>query len=101
MKSLAMMKRLTINAVKAKNLMKNNRNIIFFLIIAMISFLTGYHFGIGNQSLKYGDTGLPKNCRALITDNIEGYSIGTYSAEETIYSIARNCGPDGYIWNER
>lgn len=71
------------------------------IIAAVISYLAGYHFGIGNQVVSYGETGFPKNCRALITENISGFSSGTYSAEEALYSIDRNCGPNGLIWNER
>lgn len=71
------------------------------IVVAAIGYVVGYHFGIGNQSRRYGDTGLPKNCRALISDNLEGYALGGYTAEEALYSIDRNCGPNGYIWNER
>ena len=67
----------------------------------VVGFAIGYSQGIGNQSAEYGDTGLPKNCRALITDNISGFSQGDYTAEEALYSIDRNCGPNGLIWNER
>lgn len=79
--------------------MKNN--LLLFIVIAVISFFVGYHFGIGNQSSKYGDTGFPKNCRALISDNLSGFATGKYTAEEALYSIDRNCGPNGYIWDER
>jgi len=71
------------------------------LVGAIVGYMLGYHFGIGNQSLKYGDTGFPKNCRALISDNLSGFALGKYTAEEALYSIDRNCGPGGYIWNER
>ena len=71
------------------------------LVGALIGYMLGYHFGIGNQSSKYGDTGFPKNCRALISDNLRGYFYGTYTADEALNSIDRNCGPNGYIWNER
>ena len=67
----------------------------------LISYALGYHFGIGNQVVKYGDTGFPKNCRALIADNLSSFALGEYTAEEALYSIDRNCGPHGYIWNER
>lgn len=51
-----------------------------------------------NQSLTYGDTGLPKNCRAIIKANVESWRRGEYSAEEVLYSIDRNCGEYGYSW---
>lgn len=74
---------------------------VLVVIAAVIGYLAGYHFGIGNQVTRYGDTGLPKNCRALITENLSGFSNQTYTAEEALYSIDRNCGPNGLIWNER
>jgi hypothetical protein len=74
---------------------------LFYLLGLVTVFFLGYHFGIGNQTSKYGDTGYPKNCRALITENLKGYSYGTYTAEETLNSIERNCGASGLIWNER
>jgi len=67
----------------------------------LIGYFIGYHFGIGNQSAEYGDTGFPKNCRALISTNLLGVRVGTYTAEEALDSINRNCGPNGLIWNER
>ena len=71
------------------------------ILVATLSFFLGYHLGIGNQSLKYGKTGLPKNCRALITENLTGIANKKYSTEDALDSISRNCGPNGFIWNER
>ncbi len=65
------------------------------------SFLIGYVLGQGNQHEVYGDTGNPKNCRALIAKNIEGFDSEDYTAEEALYSIDRNCGRNGIIWLER
>ena len=81
--------------------MKKRNLIGIWLISILIGFMLGYHFGIGNQLSKYGETGYPKNCRALISDNLKGFSSGGYTAEEALYSIDRNCGSNGYIWNER
>ena len=72
-----------------------------FVIVAVIAYFIGYSSGIGNQSPKYGDSGFPKNCRALISDNLKGFANDEYTAEEALYSIERNCGPNGYIWDER
>ncbi len=77
------------------------KNILLVIALITISYIIGYNSGIGNQSLKYGETGLPKNCRALIAANLEGYKYGTYAADEALYSIERNCGPYGIIWDER
>ena len=79
--------------------MKNKIVIVIFAVL--VGYFFGYKFGIGNQSLQYGETGFPKNCRALIAENIKGFSFGVYSAEEALGSIDRNCGPAGLIWNER
>lgn len=51
-----------------------------------------------NQTLKYGNTGLPKNCRAIIKGNIDGWKNGEWTAEEALDSINRNCGEFGYSW---
>lgn len=75
--------------------------ILLFIIGCYIGYKVGYKNGIGNQFPTYGDTGLPKNCRALIQDNITNHKYGNYTAEEALYSIERNCGENGYIWNER
>ncbi|HNV23387.1 MAG TPA: hypothetical protein PKH98_00695 [Candidatus Omnitrophota bacterium] len=77
------------------------RFIILSIVIVSLSFFFGYHFGMGNQSFKYGKTGLPKNCRALIAENLKGFQLGGYTAEDALDSINRNCGPNGLIWNER
>lgn len=54
-----------------------------------------------NQRAEYGETtGLPKNCRAIVQANIDGYRAGTYTADEIISSLERNCGAHGYAWNE-
>lgn len=51
-----------------------------------------------NAKLEYGDTGAPKNCRAIIKENLDGYYLHVYSAEEALDSIGRNCGEYGYSW---
>jgi hypothetical protein len=77
------------------------QNWVRIMIIALMAYFLGYHLGIGNQVPKYGDSGLPKNCRALIADNSKGFEYRSYTAEEALYSIDRNCGPNGLIWKER
>ncbi|MDF2378728.1 MAG: hypothetical protein P1V18_00700 [Candidatus Gracilibacteria bacterium] len=51
-----------------------------------------------NTRLKYGSTGFPKNCRAIIKENIDNFHSGDFSAEDSIESIDRNCGEFGYSW---
>ncbi len=52
-----------------------------------------------NSKLLYGDTWYPKNCRAIIKVNIDGFRSWEYSVEEIIDSIDRNCGEFGYSWD--
>lgn len=54
--------------------------------------------GDPNAKLRYGDTGFPKNCRAIIKANMDGYLLEEYKAEEALDSINRNCGEFGYAW---
>lgn len=52
-----------------------------------------------NSSLKYGEeTGAPKNCRAIIKENVDSWRNHKYSAEDVIESIDRNCGEFGISW---
>ena len=75
--------------------------VLIIIVIVMASYMIGYHFGIGNQEARYGDSGSPKNCRALKADNLKGVFYNVYTASEALNSIERNCGPNGLIWNER
>src|SRR5690606_19086933 len=59
--------------------------------------------GLGdpNAAPTYGETtGLPKNCRAIVQANIDGYRSGQFTADEAMNSLERNCGADGYSWGE-
>ena len=61
-----------------------------------------------NAKPTYGDTGLPKNCRAIIQANIdeykrirkthEDYEIQMLDIDDVFNSIERNCGAYGYSW---
>jgi hypothetical protein len=47
----------------------------------------------------YGEeTGLPKNCRAIVQANIDGYRSKQYTADEAMGSLERNCGANGMSW---
>ena len=65
-------------------------------------FVKNYFFPYGysymNDSLQYGETNTPRNCRAIIKENIDNYNERIYSAEEVLFSIDRNCGEFGYSW---
>lgn len=81
-------------------MLKTNSN--FTLVFAFLLGIGLGYFWFGNadsnSTLEYGDTGLPKNCRAIIKDNYEGWNLGNYSPEEALDSINRNCGEFGYSW---
>lgn len=71
------------------------------IILIIISFYIGKSNGDPNKGFIYGETGLPRNCRAIITENIQGWNSGIYTAEESLGSIDRNCGAEGYSWGLR
>lgn len=59
--------------------------------------------GCGDQSAsndkpRYGQSGFPSNCRALVQANIDGWRAKQYTAEEAMYSLERNCGATGKLW---
>lgn len=53
-----------------------------------------------NDKPRYGNLGLPSNCRALIAANLEGVASGQYTKEEALFSISRNCGANGTLWSK-
>lgn len=53
-----------------------------------------------NKEAVYGQSGLPKNCRALIAEATEGWRSGKYTPIAALDSIERNCGRYGYTWDE-
>lgn len=48
----------------------------------------------------YGDTGLPKNCVAIVHEASEGVRRREYTPMEALHSIERNCGKYGYSLKE-
>ena len=46
----------------------------------------------------YGDTGLPKNCRAYVQTAIDGYRSKAYTADQAMAGLERNCGLNGHAW---
>lgn len=79
--------------------------IIIFSLMSISACSSDY-----NSSAVYGETGLPKNCRAIVQTNIDAYkdisrsNIDDYSKLDEIDglfdSLERNCGADGYSWEE-
>ena len=79
-------------------MIKNNKYWWVMVILIILAYILGTKNGDPNKSLVYGDTGLPRNCRAIITGNINGWKYNEYTAEEALDSIERNCGAQGYSW---
>ncbi|WP_294768592.1 hypothetical protein [uncultured Rhodoferax sp.] len=51
-----------------------------------------------NDKPKFGDSGLPVNCRAYVQVSVDGYRNKTYSADEVMNGLERNCGTYGHAW---
>lgn len=51
-----------------------------------------------NDEPKYGKSGFALNCRAYVQVSIDGYRNGTYSADEVMNGLERNCGSNGQSW---
>lgn len=46
------------------------------------------------------ETGLPKNCRAIVQQNIDAYRAKQYTADEIMAALERNCGANGWSWGQ-
>ena len=83
---------------------KSSRNIVFPIILALISLWGVYNLGVSNgdpnKSPVYGDSGAPKNCRAIVHENYKQYFFKEVSAEDALASINRNCGGNGSSWEK-
>lgn len=53
-----------------------------------------------NDEPKYGDSGLPSNCRSYIQVSVDAWRAGEYATEETMNALERNCGVYGQLWDE-
>jgi len=51
-----------------------------------------------NAAPRYGQSGLPENCRAYVQYAIDAWRAGEYSAEDTFAGLERNCGHSGHAW---
>lgn len=69
-------------------------------LIAIVVLLASCDRFDPNAKPEYGDTGLPKNCRAIVQANIDGYRSRQYTADEAMWSLERNCGTHGYSWGQ-
>lgn len=64
--------------------------------IFVLGILAGWYFlGDTNGAPTYGATGAPKNCRALIAANIDGWRSKVYTADAVLNSLDVHCGRNG------
>lgn len=52
-----------------------------------------------NARPEYGETGLPKNCRAYVQGAVNDYKAKRYTADEVMEGLERNCGEHGVSWS--
>lgn len=78
--------------------MSNKIKYLILILVTIATFFIGWLTGDPNRSLKYGDTGFPKNCRAIVYENYKGYQSKKYTSDEAMESINRNCGQFGTSW---
>ena len=72
------------------------------IILGLIIYILSHEFTCNHNSKPiYGEeTGLPKNCRAIVQANIDGIRSKQYTVNDALSSLERNCGANGYSWNE-
>jgi hypothetical protein len=73
------------------------------LILIIFGVVIGYfvfYSEDSNANLEYGDSGFPKNCRAIIYENYKQHTFEQLSAKDALDSIYRNCGENGYSWEK-
>jgi len=57
--------------------------------------------GDPNAKPAFGEeSGLPKNCRAIVQANVDAYRSGQYTSDEVMESLERNCGTNGHAWGQ-
>jgi hypothetical protein len=70
----------------------------WILTITAATALAGCSPRDDNDAPKYGNMGLPVNCRAYVQVAVDGYRSKRYTADEAMAGIERNCGAFGGIW---
>lgn len=73
-----------------------------------VAFIAGLAFWAGtktqhdpNAEPRFGESGLPANCRAFVSIAIADWRSHVYSAEDTFASLERNCGASGWLWDDK
>lgn len=71
-----------------------------WITLVLIGFIVGRYIlpNDPNGHPTYGDSGRPKNCRAVIQANLDSVRNHEFSASDALDSIGRNCGLHGYAW---
>ena len=77
-----------------------NRNVLVGILLAIIGYLFFYRDDPNKKPI-YGETGIPRNCRAYVQMVINDYRSRKYSADESFNGLERNCGANGYSWGLR
>lgn len=67
--------------------------------VGMAALAAGCNYIDPNSKPEYGkESGLPKNCRAIVQANIDEYRAGMHTADAAMNSLERNCGTYGHSW---
>lgn len=70
-----------------------------FVVVLILGVVIGrFSVADSNATLAYSPEGFPKNCRALIKANVDGWYAKQYAAGDILKSIDRNCGQHGQLW---
>ncbi len=80
-----------------------NIHLINKLTLILLGIIIGYFLFYSedfNSDLKYNESGLPKNCRAIVYENYKQYTFEQLPAKDALDSIYRNCGENGYSWEK-
>jgi hypothetical protein len=74
------------------------KDLLWGVIVGLVIGYFAFHSEDPNAKLVYGETGFPKNCRAIVKENYDGWYLKEYTADEALGSINRNCGEFGSSW---
>lgn len=67
----------------------------------LVGLTVGYFVFSPGKEPTYGETGLPKNCIAIVQENADGFRYGRLSPVDALNSIERNCGKYGFSLKEK
>lgn len=71
----------------------------FVVILCLVAMVSACGSKDPNAKAEYGESGLPKNCRAYVQTAINDYKAKKYSPDEIMAGLERNCGEHGISWN--